>query len=97
MKKVYKKLLDYINVEGVLKKEPMGIGRSIFAMILLSLCGFAVQSIIQNGFFSLMHFFYILYPLVVIFNILPIFLIMAFFYFITGKTWIGALVAYPPL
>lgn len=81
----------------ITQKEPLTLKKSILMIVLMSLAGFFIQSIIQNGFISGMHFVYLIYPAVVVLNMLPVFLLISFIYFITGKIWIGALVAYLPL
>ncbi len=85
------------SVVKILKREPMNIKQSLMAILIMSLAGFLIQSLIQNGLFDYMHFVYIIYPAIVIFNILPVFLIISFFYFITGKIWPGCIVSYLPL
>ncbi len=70
---------------------------SDLAILLMSLAGFLIQSVIQNGVFSHMHFLYIFYPAVVVLNILPVFLVTTLFYFITGRIWIGCVISYLPL
>lgn len=84
-----------INIK--ITREPLDLKWSLLAIAFLSVAGFFVQSFIQNGFFSLQHFVYALYPVVVLFNVLPVFLTISLFYFVFGRIWIGAAVAYVPL
>ena len=86
-----------INFHTVLNKEPIGMGKSLVWALIISLVGFFIQSVLQNGLFSVMHFVYIIYPAVLLFNILPIFLVVTLFYFMTNRLWIGTIVAYIPL
>lgn len=86
-----------IKFKRTLEKKPVGVLKSLLWALIISLAGFLVQSILQNGLFNYMHFVYIIYPAVVLFNILPIFLIVALFYFLTNRLWIGMIVAYVPL
>lgn len=78
-------------------QKPMNMGKSLLVIMLLSFAGVFLQSIVQNGFLSGMHFVYIIYPAIVILNALPVFLIITLFYFLTGKIWIGTTIAYLPL
>ena len=90
-------LKEKTRIKKDIKREPMTIGRALLAIAVLSLAAVLVQSFIQNGFFNYMHFLYVLYPVVVILNALPVFLIISLFYFLFGKIWIGTIVAYLPL
>ena len=89
--------IKYNVAADVKKQEQMSFGKSLLAITVLSLVGFLIQSVVQNGLFHYMHFVYIIYPPVVILNVLPIFLIISFFYFVTGKLWPGCIFSYIPL
>lgn len=83
--------------DRVLNRQPVDLGKSLIWALIISLVGFFIQSILQNGLFSVMHFVYLIYPAVLIFNLLPVFLIISFFYFLTNRLWIGTIIAYIPL
>lgn len=85
------------SVGKIIKRKPMNFKHSLVAMIILSLVGFLIQSVIQNGLLSYMHFVYIIYPAVVVLNILPVFLIISFFYFVTERLWPGCIISYVAL
>ena len=86
-----------VKVENQPVASTLSLKRSILMITLLSLAGVLLQSFIQNGFFSYMHFVYIFYPVIVVLNALPVFLTISLFYFAFGKIWIGVLIAYLPL
>ncbi len=78
------------------KETVLTCKKSLLVVALLSLAVFFVTSIIQNDFFSLMHFVYFAYPAILLLNVLPVFLIGGAVFFMTGRVWIGCLVAYIP-
>ena len=86
-----------IKIENHTDISALSLKRSMLMITILSLASVLVQSFIQNGFFSYMHFVYIIYPAIVVLNALPVFLTILLFYFAFGKIWIGTLVAYLPL
>ncbi len=90
------KIMKKTKIKKSLNKEPMPLGRALLAIGVLSLMAVLIQSFIQNGFFNYMHFLYLIYPVIVVLNALPVFLIIALFYFLFGRIWIGAVVAYVP-
>ena len=86
-----------IKFDTILNKQPMSTGKSLVWALVISLIGFFVQSVLQNGLFSVMHFVYFIYPAVLIFNLLPVFLIVSLFYFLTNRLWVGTVIAFVPL
>lgn len=70
-------------------------GKGDFAAIVcFALSGILLQAFIQNGLFSKMHFVYIIHPIVMFLNVLPVFLVSLLVYFLSGRMWIGTAVTY---
>lgn len=84
-------------IENIRKITPLKFAYVFILFVCFSLMGVAIQSLIQNGFFSGMHFIYIRYPAIVALNAFPLLLVMLAVYFACGKMYIGLIAAYVPL
>ena len=78
-------------------KQNLKTKSSVIAIIILSLITVLLQIFVQNGLNIFSYLGYGSSPLILLFNFLPVFLIMLFGYFAFNRIWAGYLLASIPL
>lgn len=73
-----------------------GLGLSLLVLFGFSLCFLVVQALLQSGPSDAKPFELFLYPLLILMNLIPLFLIMGVCFFACRRFWVGVLVAAVP-
>lgn len=70
-----------------MKKYRINFSQSLLLIVALSLILVVSQSVIQNGIDLAVYWFQICNPIIILFNLLPIFTLMSFIFCITNSIW----------